>query len=525
MCAKLARDGEPKMKRNASLLCTVVVTLVGLPLSSSFPRTPADSTPISAGSNAFGSKFSSSTQPFSTLVNFDGSNGIFPHLAALAQGLDGNLYGTADHTNTNPGTVFQMTPTGALTTIYEFNPSGTHGVNPSGGLVLGTDGNFYGITSGGGTSKTPGGTVFKVTPSGVQTVLHSFHVGDGQTPETGLIQASDGAFYGVTYQGGAYGNGTIFRITSGGAFASLHTFRFVANPLGALVQGTDGDLYGTTRFGLTGSCGTFFRFHPAGFRFGNLLNFKCTEVSDPEAALVLAPDAKFYGTSFKGGIGDGTFFKVGVGGGLTLLHSFDGSTEGSFPAPLILASDGNFYGTTGSGGACGKGTIFQLTAGGALTILHTFCGTEGSNTDGGLMQHSNGTFYGVTQEGGTSGLGTIFSLNLGLSPFVKTLPTSAPIGSPVTILGTKLTGATKVSFNGTAAAYTVVSDSEISTTVPVGATNGTVKVVTPDGTLSSNIKFGVAPEILNFSRLLVGRAAPVSSLPARASLGQRRCLL
>jgi uncharacterized repeat protein (TIGR03803 family) len=168
-------------------------------------------------------------------------------------------------------------------------------------------------------------------------------------------------------------------------------------------------------------------------------------------------------------------------------------------AGLVQGTDGNFYGTTELGGADHNGAVFKITPGGKLTRLYSFpCSQDlcpdGKQPAGGLVQDTDGKFYGTTTDGGAYGkhnYGTVFSLSVGLSPFVKTQPTSGAVGAAVKILGTSLTGASSVMFNGTAATFTVVSASEITTTVPDGATTGTVQVVTPGGTLSSNVPFRV----------------------------------
>ncbi len=200
-----------------------------------------------------------------------------------------------------------------------------------------------------------------------------------------------------------------------------------------------------------------------------------------------------------GANGYGTVFSMTSGGTLTTIHSFD-ATDGAEPyATLVQATNGIFYGTTAEGGTANCslgqpcGTVFSITAGGTLTTLHSFDGADGNGPQAAVVQHTNGTFYGVTYNGGASNYGTIFSLAVGLHPFVKTLPTSGTVGAHVKILGTNLTGATKVTFNGTAATFHVVSSSEITTTVPAGATTGKVKVVTPHRTLTSNVKFRVTP--------------------------------
>jgi uncharacterized repeat protein (TIGR03803 family) len=270
-----------------------------------------------------------------------------------------------------------------------------------------------------------------------------------------------------------------------------------------LVQGINGDFYGTTSYGGASKackhgCGTVFKMTPSG-TLTTLHNFNSTNGADPMAGLVQGTDGNFYGTSYAGGAkgicpdptGCGTVFKMTPSGTLTTLHSFAGS-DGAYPyAGLVQATDGNFYGTTFGGGSCG-GTIFTITPGGTLTTLYTFtCGTDGWYPNGGLVQGTDGAFYGTTSEADPVG-GTVFSVSVGLGPFVRAQPTSGKVGTAVEILGTNLTGATSVTFNGAAATFTVNSSgAAISTTVPTGATTGTVQVVTPDGTLSSNVAFRV----------------------------------
>jgi uncharacterized repeat protein (TIGR03803 family) len=178
---------------------------------------------------------------------------------------------------------------------------------------------------------------------------------------------------------------------------------------------------------------------------------------------------------------------------LTTIYNFctqiactDGSDARS---GVILGSDGNLYGTTYYGGTYNEGTVFRITPAGVLTTLHSFDGTDGYDPIGVMFQATNGVFYGQTTLGGSGGEGTIFSLDVGLRSFVETAPTSGTVGTNVIILGNKLTGATSVTFNGTSASFTVASKSEITATVPSGATTGPVKVTTPSGTLTSNVNF------------------------------------
>jgi uncharacterized repeat protein (TIGR03803 family) len=467
----------------------------------------------------------SPAQTFNTLLSFDGSDGEGPaSFASLVQGLDGNLYGTTLGGGANGnGTVFKITPAGTLTTLYSFcaQTRCIDGASPEATLVLATNGNFYGTTLLGGSSgcySSDGtcGTVFKITPSGTLTTLHRFNGNDGGNPSGWLVQAANGTFFGTTYGGGSSSNcgggcGTVFKITPAGTLTTLYSFCAQTNcpddafPVG-LVLATNGNFYGTTG-GFSGNCssggcGTVFKITPSG-TLTTLHRFDGTDGDEPPAGLVQGTDGNFYGITRAGGAnGDGTVFKITLGGTLTTLHSFD-VTDGYLPdALLVQGTDGNFYGTTvfGDSSNCsnGCGTVFKITPSGTFTTQHSFDGTDGSNSASGLVQATNGAFYGATSSGGSSsncsgGCGTIFSLSMGLAPFVETLPTSGKVETTVKILGKNLRGVTGVSFNGTAATFTVVSNSYIKTSVPNGATTGFVTVATPSRTLKSNKKFRVIP--------------------------------
>jgi uncharacterized repeat protein (TIGR03803 family) len=467
-------------------------------------------------------------QTFTALFSFDYQDGGGPN--GLVQATDGNLYGTTFDGGSGSnsfGTIFKVNPSGKLTTLYNFcsQTNCRDGDFTYAGLVQAINGNFYGATTNGGANDY--GTLFEITPGGVLTTVYDFcpesGCTDGGTPTATLIQATDGNFYGTTNAGGANGGGTVFKITPSGKLTTLYSFCSQSGctdgyqPFAGLLQATDGNFYGTTSFGgANGDYGTVFKITPSG-ALTTLYSFcsrsGCTDGGNANG-LIQANDGTFYGTTVDGGTssecadGCGTVFKITPSGSLTVLHSFCSESscgDGEYPdAVLIQATDGNFYGTTNDGGANGDyGTVFKITPSGGFTVLYNFCSRQGC-TDGtfpgfsALVQDTNGKLYGTTVEGGSSGActggcGTIFSLSVGLGPFVRTQPAVGKAGKAVKILGTNLTGATSVTFNGTPAAFTVESGSVIKATVPAGATTGTVQVVTPSGTLSSNVPFRVAP--------------------------------
>jgi len=392
-------------------------------------------------------------------------------------------------------------PAQTFTTLHSFE--GMDGAYPYAELVQAIDGNLYGTTYQGGANGS--GTVFKITPSGTLTTLYSFcsqsNCTDGRNPDAGLVQATDGNLYGTAPFGGAYDEGTVFKITPSGTLTTLYSFCSQSGcpdgywPVTALVQGTDGNFYGTAYGGGANGWGTVFKVTPSG-TLTTLHSFGLRDGEEPEAVLVQATDGSFYGTTPGGGTyGGGTVFKITPSGTLTTLWAFGSlSSKGSSPsAGLVQDTNGNFYGTTSSGGANGWGTVFKLDTTGTLTTLHGFHGADGANSYAALVQDTNGNFYGTTQGGGANGDGTVFSLSVGLGPFVETQPTFGKVGMAIKILGNHLTGATGVTFNGTPAVFKVISNSLIGAVVPVGASTGTVQVTLGNGTLSSNVPFQVKP--------------------------------
>lgn len=292
---------------------------------------------------------------------------------------DGNFYGTTAYGGANnEGTIFKVSPSGVLTTLYSFcsQLNCPDGALPTDVLIQATDGNFYGTTERGGAygGRYSGGTVFKMTPSGNLTTLYSFcalaNCADGEYPYAGLLQASDGNFYGVTISGGVYTyDGTVFRITPSGALTTLHSFDGSdgLSPIASLIQATDGDLYGAAEGGGDQNAGTIFKITLSG-NLTTLHTFSGNDGRYPAAALLQASDGNFYSTTAYGGMtisggasNFGTVFKITPAGVVTTLHSFE-ATDGAGPyAPLFLAADHIFYSTTNDGGTHGFGTVFSLT--------------------------------------------------------------------------------------------------------------------------------------------------------------------
>jgi uncharacterized repeat protein (TIGR03803 family) len=441
----------------------------------------------------------SHAQTFTSLASLSDTTGASP--TALGQQANGMLWVTTlTEGKSDCGTVFQATLAGTLSRFRNF--SCTDGNEPQ-GLILGTDGNYYGVTGFGGPGN--GGTVFKLTPAGTLTVLQDFTLdgSSGSGPGGILALGPDGNFYGSTYSSSS-GSGTLFKITPDGTLTTFYTFCLTygcpdgSQPYSSPILARDGNFYGTTATGGTYGAGTAYKITPQG-KLTTLYSFgeRKGPVS-PTAPFVQATDGNFYSVTGQGGTNNyGTVFKITSSGTLTVLHNFD-NTDGYNPIGLIQAKGGNFYGTTGGIDNEDNGSIFRMTPAGNVTTLHKFDGTDGTNPIM-LIQDTNGALYGVTGGGGNGscgydplfGCGTIFSLDVGLGPFVKTVPNGGAVGATVIILGSNLDDVKSVSFNGTAAQFTVKSISEILTTVPTGATTGTVSVTDHNGTLLSNVRFTV----------------------------------
>jgi len=467
-------------------------------------------------------------QTFTTVVTFNGAAGN-PNLnAPLIQGTDGNLYGTtAETTETSAGsldggTVFKIALGGTLTTVHSFSYPVDYIYDLSyaaGGVIQGTDGNFYGTTYSGGTSVGGYGTVFQVTPEGTVATLCNFPDGvasGGASPEGGLVQANDGNFYGTT-------SGTVFKCTPGGTLMAVALSNF--GTAGRLIQATDGNLYGLTADGGVNGDGSVFRINPAS-SMTTIYSFTSGEGGSTGPALVQASDGNLYGVT------QSTFFKITLGGTLTTLHTFVSKTDGGLPnAGLVQATDGNFYGTTSNGvkGPTGVSTIFKITPAGVLMTLYSVSYPNGTISNAGLMQASDGKLYGTgtTSSDGVNYVGIVFSLTLpaaplpapsilsgGIVPVFSTSTTIQP-GEWVSIYGANLAsttatwtgnfptslGNTTVTIDGKAAYLWFVSAGQINLQAPDDMATGTVPVVvtTPSGSATSTVT--LAPFAPSFSLL------------------------
>jgi uncharacterized repeat protein (TIGR03803 family) len=418
---------------------------------------------------------------------------------AIAQGRDGNLYSTTEFGGTNGGTVFSVTPSGTLTVVNNI------GFVPRSGVTLGTDGNFYGTDLDGGPQNCNGGfagcgEVYKITPAGVETVLHIFtDLGDGAFPFSAPIEGTDGKFYGTA--SGVSGLSTAYSVTSDGVFTLLHTFTAAEGQYvyAGLVQGTDGNFYGVAwAGGPPPGWGTIFKMTPAG-AVTVLHNFTNTDGAQPSYPLIQLSDGNFYGVALQSGF-TGCIFKITSNGTYTVLHSFASTAlEGENPSSsLVQATDGKLYGVCANGGTLGGGTIYSITTTGTFSVLYNFDGNNNTNGDhpqSPLRQNTNGTLYGGTNNGGTStnctqGCGVVYSLDMGLGPFVNLVTASGRVGDQIGILGQGFTNASVVKFGGTQATTITLSGTTfITATVPVGALTGNVTVTTGATTLTSNTIF------------------------------------
>lgn len=351
----------------------------------------------------------------------DGHDGYSPYADVLV--VNGNIYGTTYRGGAfGSGTVYKIARSGTATIVHNFTPDGADGFNPYGApVVRDKAGNLYGTTYQGGAFGN--GTVFKIDPSGTETVLHSFIVDgiDGYLPNAGLVLDAAGNLYGTTYAGGEFGLGTVFQISASGIESVLHSFANSdgCNPVnaGVVLKGKN-LLYGATSQCGAHGVGTVFKLTKTGVL--TVLHHFATDGIDgylPNAGLVLDKlTGNLYGTTFQGGaFSKGTVYKVTSSGIETVLHSFaaDG-TDGMNPAATLAfdKATGNLYGTTVGGGTHNLGTVFMLTPAGTETILHSFVadGTDGCQPYFSGVVLKNGILYGATAGCGKFAGGVVYKI-------------------------------------------------------------------------------------------------------------------
>jgi uncharacterized repeat protein (TIGR03803 family) len=515
------------------------------------------STTAAGGCVNNGAAFKMSPSGVMTLLhsfNNSAGDGVTPQ-SGLTLATNGTFWGTTEGASFNAGNIFTITPSGTFTPLYSFcaQTNCTDGGNPVAPPVLGLDGNFYGMTVDKGnvsicTVQNGGcGVVYRITPTGRYKILYTFDNTNGANPGGPLLLGTDGNFYGTARYGGSIngvfnGNGVFFRITPSGQYTPIYTFCGMQNcldggqPTDGLVQGTDGNFYGTTVVGGTHLFsnffgGTIFKMTPTG-QITVLYNFcsqsNCADGGNAVAGLIQGTDGNFYGTTQIGGTNfNGTVFQITPQGAYTVLHSFD-YADGNAPlGPLIQATNGILYGQTNGGGTgpcinTGCGVFFSFAMGLPTYVAPvTSYGQEGStveilgnNLNGTTAVSFNGTsatfqvlsntfLTAVVPAGATLGLiqvttpkGVLTSkTSFRVLPHIRGFsPTSGAVGTLVTINGTGFTQTTAVDFaKAVPATFTVVSDIEITATVPSGAKTGPITVKTKSGTSTSSQTFTLTP--------------------------------
>lgn len=370
-----------------------------------------------------------------TLYVFEGGTDGDSPAAGLTADAQGNLYGTTEYGGSQSacsgggcGTVFKLASDDTESVLYAFTGTNGDGFWPAGGLLRDKAGNLYGTTLYGGIKghcKYSCGTVFSLTPDGVETVIHAFNGGkDGWAPAAGLIADSKGNFYGTTQSGGAKDLGTVFRISRNGTEKVLYAFKGGsdgANPEASLLLDKAGNLYGTTAIGGTcsnaGGCGTVFRLAPDGTETVLYTFTDGTDGGYPASSLIADKAGNLYGTTEGGGIPGikscdrstcGVVFSLAPDRTETVLYSFHGGmNDGGEPhAGVVADTAGNLYGTTyrGGGNKCGGqgcGTVYKLAPDGTESVLAALAISDKANAPtAGLIIGANGRLYGTASLGG-----------------------------------------------------------------------------------------------------------------------------
>ena len=429
----------------------------------------------------------------------------------IAQGRDGNLYGTGGNRGANNvGGVFKITPAGVETLLVSF-PKAWNACAE--GLTLATDGNFYGACIIGGAHSS--GFIFRVTPAGVLTDIYDF-VGTTTgscCPTSAPVLGADGNLYGTT---GSYGGSdspyVAYRISTAGVYKTLYTFINGNSVPSVLSAASDGNLYGTEADADGfGNVGGVFRISTGG-AFKLLYGFvSATNVYYPSTGVIRDTNGKLYGTTaFPSGTdGSGTLYDVTTSGVVTDIYNFPTSLNFDEAANnMMQASNGNIYGASYNGGTNAAGGLYELTTANSFsswsfTASNTGVGATGSNPTAPLMQNTNGLLYGITFTGGPNAAqGTFFSVNIGAPAFISLVtPVNAgKEGTQVGILGQGFSSSSVVKFGGTTATTkTVTGSTFIEATVPAGALTGKVTVTTGSKTLSTIATYDITPTSKSFT--------------------------
>jgi uncharacterized repeat protein (TIGR03803 family) len=364
-----------------------------------------------------GSAAQAQTYTESVLYNFKGGkkDGSSPQ-SVLIEDSAGNLYGTtASGGASGFGTVFKLSATGVETVLHAF-AGGSDGATPEGGLVGDSSGNLYGTTNKGGTDGF--GTIYEISSTGVESILHTFAGGtDGEFPNGTLARDGVGDLYGTTTAGGIDSEGTVFELPAKSAETILHAFtgkKDGAAPQGGVIY-VSGTLYGTTSVGTKSPDGQVFGLGVNG-TYGTLVKFNGTDGQLPSAGLLADASSNLYGDTEAGGAdGAGVVFKINASGKEKVLYSFTGGADGKTPdSTLIENARSVLYGTTINGGAGSFGVVFAVTPKGVESVLHAFTGgkTDGAYPQAGLYSDAAGDLFGTTTSGGTAGAGTVFELTV-----------------------------------------------------------------------------------------------------------------
>jgi len=447
---------------------------------------------------------SQQASPIVVLHSFTGGSDSQQPINGLAQISGGNLIGATAPSSVNaPATLFELSPNGSVTTIWVspivMPPEGIRQIFTVGRVLAASDGDFYVAGESADGDPLNPGELAKFDIAGNRTVLHLFTSAEGP-PSGGLVEGFDGNFYGVA--AGAepphYTSPEVYRISPAGIYTPIATLAN-QNAGGTLTVGSDGDFYGVTvANGATG--GMVYRVTTAGV-LHVLHVFMFQDGSNPNSGLAEISEGVFLGTTYDGGTHNlGTIFQIARDGQFSSLYSFDGAKGQNPSSGLQLASDGNLYGTTAEVVDVSLGTIFQFTPGGQLTSFPMTVQT-GYAPGGDLIQTEDGSILGVALYGGANPDlgGTVYALELGLpKPLPAILgfqPASGGPGAVVTVRGNHFIHTSAVQFNGVSAQFKTKSGNFIQAIVPQGATTGPISVTNVNGTTVSSRDFTVEPPL------------------------------